>query len=123
MVSNLIDYAPRSKNVVKIATEYLKRERPFVFPGDGDLVSGKEKLGCRIGKDLNIFLQGRAFVTYMRVTGPYVSQGEMIEKIRRIYGEYRDTFETSAYAIRIKITYDEEGKDWNYFKIVIPDPE
>lgn len=65
----------------------------------------------------------RAFVTYMRVTGPYVSQGEMIEKIRRIYGEYRDTFETSAYAIRIKITYDEEGRDWNYFKIVIPDPE
>lgn len=119
---NLIDYAPRSKDVVKIAPEYLNGKAVRFSWGQGICIrEGETWMQDR--KGFEHISARRAFVTYMRVTGPYVSQGEMIEKIRRIYGEYRETFETSAYAIRIKITYDEEGRDWNYFKIVIPDPE
>ena len=64
---------------------------------------------------------GRAFVLYLKITGPYASEGVLQKKIRKIYRKFQQDAKIpgDAYCVRIKITHDEEGNDWNYLKIYI----
>ena len=45
---------------------------------------------------------------------------EMAEAVRKIFRQYGDAFPADAYGVRIKITHDEEGNDWNYMKVFVP---
>lgn len=117
---NLSHYAPASKSIVVIKREYLKGDlKAFSWgqgmiprPGD-DFLKGKE--------GFSHVPAGRAFVTYLRMCGPYVSDGRLGEELRRIYSMYSSELPPGdIYGSRLKITHDSEGNDWNYFKIIIP---
>lgn len=117
---NLTDYAPRAKSVVWLDQEYLANGGDSFSWGQGILMRPDEdwmegKKGFRHQP------AGRAFVMYVCMTGRYVSDGRLAEEIRRVYREYREELPPGdGYGVRIKITHDEEGNDWNYLKIVIP---
>ena len=93
-----MDYAPESKSVLKISRESLNgTENQFSW---GQAV--RAEYIEDIEKNENVWSRqkgytrikgGRAFVLYL------------------IPGD--------AYCVRIKITHDEEGNDWNYLKIYI----
>ena len=76
------------------------------------------------GQDLElnaIVILLAAFVLYLKITGPYASEGVLQKKIRKIYRKFQQDAKIpgDAYCVRIKITHDEEGNDWNYLKIYI----
>ena len=115
---NLIDYVPQSKSVVCLSRDYLNDGEQAFSWGNG-IFAEKEKEEFQT-EGMTHIKNGRAFVTYMRLTGSYVSNGEMAVAIRKIFRQYKYVFPSDAYGVRIKITHDEEQRDWNYFKIFIP---
>ena len=44
----------------------------------------------------------------------------MAREIAEAYRMFRPGTPPEAFGVRLKITYDKEGNDWNYFKIFIP---
>lgn len=116
---NLADYMPLSKSTVWMKEEYLRGSLcgyswgQGVFPGER-----KERIHGKKGY-LHV-PAGRAFVTYLRLTGPYVSDGRMAKAVNSMYRRYRNETPDEAFGMRLKITYDENGTEWNYFKIFIP---
>ena len=115
---NLAEDIPKSKSVVYLSREYLNGGKQEFSWGIGEFADSEipemEAAGISHVK------KGRAFVTYMRLTGPYVSNGEMAVKVRKVFRQYGDEFPEAAYGVRVKITHDEEGNDWNYMKIFVP---
>ena len=61
---------------------------------------------------------GRAFVTYIKFAGPYVSDGRMGQELMKVYRQFRQDTPKEAFGQRIRITRD--GTVWNYFKVFIP---
>ena len=100
-------------------SEYLRGEKKGYSWGFA-ISPGAEQEWIRGKQGYRHLPAGRAFVLYLRITGPYVSDGSMAEEIRRFYQEYRKDTPPEAFGVRLKITHDEQGRDWNYFKIVIP---
>lgn len=123
---NFMDYAPESKSVLKISRESLNgTENQFSW---GQAV--RAEYIEDIEKNENVWSRqkgyirikgGRAFVLYLKITGPYASEGVLQKKIRKIYRKFQQDAKIpgDAYCVRIKITHDEEGNDWNYLKIYI----
>lgn len=115
---NLTDYMPRSMSVLRVARETLNGGENHFNWGQG--------IFCRKGEwpeEIPGFFHqkgSRMFVTYLKLTGPYASRGEIGEKIRSIYREFSPEAAGDAFCVRIKITHDQEGRDWNYFKVLIP---
>ncbi len=116
---NLAEHFPASKNTVWMNSKYLRGEKKGYSWGFA-ISPGAEQEWIRGKQGYRYLPAGRAFVLYLRMTGPYVSDGSMAEEIRRFYQEYRNDTPPEAFGVRLKITHDEQGRDWNYFKIVIP---
>lgn len=112
---NFMDYTPASKSILKIGREEFSW-------GQTVKASYLEEEQVRVkGKEGYEYVKGgRAFVVYLKMTGPYASEGTLQDKIREIYRQFRDEDHADAYCVRIKITHDEEGNDWNYLKVYIP---
>lgn len=117
---NLIDYVPQSKSVVCLSRDYLNDGEQAFSWGNGIFAEKEKEKEEFQTEGMTHIKNGRAFVTYMRLTGSYVSNGEMAVAIRKIFRQYKYVFPSDAYGVRIKITHDEEQRDWNYFKIFIP---
>lgn len=122
---NFMDYAPVSKSVLKIKKESLndaKMQKNQFSWGQAVIASRmeEEQVSLKDRKGYEYIKGGRAFVLYLKLTGPYASEGVLQEKIREIYGQFQKEVPSDAYGIRIKITHDEDGNDWNYLKIYIP---
>lgn len=115
---NLAEDIPRSTSVVYLAKDYLNGGVQEFSWGIGEFLDSE--MTEREGAELTHVKKGRAFVTYMKLTGPYVSNGEMAGKVRKIFHQYARKFPEAAYGVRIKITHDSEGNDWNYMKVFVP---
>lgn len=123
---NFMDYAPESKSVLKISRESLNGIENRFSWGQAvraEYIEDKEKCGNAWSgqKGYSRIKGGRAFVFYLKITGAYASDGILQKKIREIYREFQQDMDVpgDAYCVRIKITHDEEGNDWNYLKIYI----
>lgn len=116
---NIMDYAPKAMGVAILEREYLEGgEQKFSW---GQSVSfPKRQPLFEVNPDFIRLEPKKVFVTYKRYTGPYIAGGEMANDIRRTFHEFLPVFPDHAYAFRIKITHDEEGNDWNYFKVILP---
>lgn len=116
---NMMDFAPQTTNVVVLKKNYLNGgEQEFswgqsVLRAEPDEVFEQETHICR-------FSPRKVFVAFRRYTGTYVADGTMAEDIRQLFRKYGEEFPGDAYCFRVKITYDEAGNRWHYFKIVIP---
>ena len=99
--------------------EYLRGEKRGYSWGMG-IFPGEDREWIREKKGYRYVPAGRAFVIYLKITGPYVSDGTMAEEIGRYYRLLWPGTPSEAFGIRLKITFDENGNDWNYFKIFIP---
>lgn len=141
---NFMDYAPISKSVLKISKDSMNsaemgtnpgmdrnqdrqpddgRERENEFSWGQVVIASRmeeEHVSLKERKGYEYIKGGRAFVLYLKMTGPYASEGILPVKIREIYSEFQKEIPSDAYGVRIKITHDEEGNDWNYLKIYIP---
>lgn len=116
---NLAEYMPLSKSTVWLKQEYLESGLKGYSWGQG-IFPGENKRKIQ-GKNGYLHIPaGRAFVAYMKMTGPYVSDGRMAEEIKKVYFQYRHEIPKQAFGMRLKITYDEKGIGWNYFKVFIP---
>lgn len=116
---NMIDYMPRTGSLSVLSRNYMEGGaqeyswgRSMVFKERQPLFENRPEFICLAPK--------RAFVAYRKYTGHFLSDGEMAEDIRRLFHEFAPEFPADVYALEIKITHDEEGRDWNYFKIVVP---
>ena len=78
-------------------------------------------IGAGFGIECDRNIAGSNIVLYLKITGPYASEGVLQKKIRKIYRKFQQDAKIpgDAYCVRIKITHDEEGNDWNYLKIYI----
>lgn len=116
---NIMDFAPKTMAVAILNRNYLEGgEQEFSW---GQSLGFRERQPSFEQMENFICLAPRkVFVTYQKYTGAFIANGEMAEDIRRIFHEYAPVFPDHAYAFRIKITHDEKGNDWNYFKIVVP---
>ncbi|MEI3335708.1 MAG: MerR family DNA-binding transcriptional regulator [Dorea longicatena] len=91
---NFMDYAPESKSVLKISRESLNgTENQFSW---GQAV--RAEYIEDIEKNENVWSRqkgytrikgGRAFVLYLKITGPYASEGVLQKKIRKIYRKFQ----------------------------------
>lgn len=116
---NIMDYAPRTQGLLILSQSYLNGgAQAFSW---GQSVTSQEPRpeleGC---PEFDIVTPTRAFVTYRKYSGAYVTNGEMAQDIRTIFHEYAPEFPSDVYALRLKIVHDEQGNDWNYFKIIVP---
>lgn len=116
---NMMDFAPRTTDVVVLRRSYLEG-------GDQQFSWGKS-IYCaepepvfENAERITRLAPRKAFTAFRRYTGGYVADGRMAEDIRGLFHEYGAVFPGDAYCFRVKITHDEEGRDWNYFKIVVP---
>ncbi|HIX99285.1 MerR family transcriptional regulator [Faecalicatena contorta] len=116
---NLSTLLPVSKTTVHMEREYLRGEKRGYSWGMG-IFPGEDREWIREKKGYRYVPAGRAFVIYLKITGPYVSDGTMAEEIGRYYRLLWPGTPSEAFGIRLKITFDENGNDWNYFKIFIP---
>ena len=116
MVSTLL---PVSKTTVHMEKTYLNGGRKGYSWGMG-IFPGKDRAWIEGRAGYRHVPAGRAFVFYLKITGPYVSDGSMAEEINGHYRRFRSGTPEEAFGVRLKITCDEEGNDWNYFKIFIP---
>lgn len=116
---NLADRLPVSKTTVWMDREYLSGGRSGYSWGMG-IFPGEDRDWIREKKGYRHIPAGRAFVLCLKITGPYVSDGSMAREIAEAYRMFRPGTPPEAFGVRLKITYDKEGNDWNYFKIFIP---
>lgn len=124
---NIMDFAPGTKSVAILSRSFLEGGEPefswgqsVSVPRDEDSRGGGMRALFENQSGYTRFAPKKAFVTYRRYTGFFVSNGEMAEDLRNSFHEYAPAFPGDAYAFGIKIVHDEEGRDWNYFKIVVP---
>lgn len=116
---NIMDYAPRTMGVAILERDYLRGGRQQFSWGQSVSYMERQPL-FEENPDFIRLEPKKVFVVYRRYTGRYIASGEMAADIRRLFHEYAPVFPDHAYAFRIKITHDQEGNDWNYFKIVVP---
>ena len=116
---NLSTLLPVSKTTVHMEKTYLNGGRKGYSWGMG-IFPGKDRAWIEGRAGYRHVPAGRAFVFYLKITGPYVSDGSMAEEINGHYRRFRSGTPEEAFGVRLKITCDEEGNDWNYFKIFIP---
>ena len=116
---NLSTLLPVSKTTVHMEKTYLNGGRKGYSWGMG-IFPGKDRAWIEGRAGYRHVPAGRAFVFYLKITGPYVSDGSMAEEINGHYRRFRSGTPEEAFRVRLKITCDEEGSDWNYFKIFIP---
>lgn len=116
---NLSALLPVSKTTVHMEKTYLNGGRKGYSWGMG-IFPGKDRAWIEGRAGYRHVPAGRAFVFYLKITGPYVSDGSMAEEINGHYRRFRSGTPEEAFGVRLKITCDEEGNDWNYFKIFIP---
>ena len=108
---NFMDYAPESKSVLKISRESLNgTENQFSW---GQAV--RAEYIEDIEKNENVWSRqkgytrikgGRAFVLYLKITGPYASEGVLQKKIRKIYRKFQQDAKIpgDAYCVRINMS-------------------
>lgn len=117
---NLIEYAPASCSVLELKPEYL----------GGDITAFSWGHGIRDGENTR-FLQGkkgfrkveagRMFTAYMSIGGNYASEGTLIPKFLEQYNQFRKGIpENPVYGFRLKITFEEDGKTRDYFRMMLP---
>ena len=115
---NSVEQLPQLKSVIALSKEYLNGGEMNFSWGNGMFVE-KEHEKLREEGFLHI-KKGRAFVTYMKFSGPYASSGQLAEAVRNVFAQYAKIFPADAYGVRMKITHDKQKNDWNYFKLFIP---
>lgn len=116
---NIMDFAPQTTNVVVLKQSYLEGGEQ-IFSWGQSIFRSKPDERFEQEKQMIRFSPKKVFVAFRKYTGTYVADGTMAEDIRRLFREYAEKFTGDAYCFRIKITHDEAGKRWHYFKIVIP---
>lgn len=116
---NVMDFAPQTTNVVVLKQSYLEGGEQ-IFSWGQSVFRAKPDAAFEQEAQLLRFSPKKVFVAFRKYTGTYVADGTMAEDIRALFREYGDVIPGDAYCFRVKITYDEEGKRWHYFKIVIP---
>ena len=116
---NIMEYAPRTAGVVVLRQNYLNGGiQDFSW---GQSVTFDQPMPeFEAQPEFLRLAPKKAFVTYRMYTGPYVASGTMAEDIRCLFHQYSSEFPSDLYAFRMKVVHDQDGKDWNYFKIVIP---
>lgn len=116
---NIMDYAPKTMAVAVLDKDYMAGgEQKFSW---GQSLCFLERQPIFEQMDEYICLAPKkVFVTYRRYTGAFIANGEMAEDLRDVFHQYTQEFPDHVYAFRIKITHDEEGRDWNYFKVLVP---
>ena len=116
---NLAEYMPISQSTVWLKEEYLAGGLTGYSWGQGVFpAERKDRIHGREGY-LHV-PAGRAFVTYMKFAGPYVSDGRMGQELMKVYRQFRQDTPKEAFGQRIRITRDGDGTVWNYFKVFIP---
>lgn len=116
---NLMDFSPRTASLAVLSREYLTGG-PQKYSW-GMCVSFPERQPAFEGRPEFICLAPRkAFIVHRKYTGHFLSNGEMAEDICRLFHEYSPIIPSDAYALGTKIVHDKEGRDWNYFEIIIP---
>lgn len=116
---NIMDFAPRTESFVVLYREYLEGVQQRYSWGQS-LSFDERQPAFEENPDFFCLAPKKIFVTYQKYTGHFVSDDRMKENIREVFQEYSAAFPDHAYAFRIKITHDEAGKDWHYFKIIVP---
>lgn len=116
---NIMDYAPRTMNVAMLNRSYMEGGEPEFSWGQSLSFPERQPLFEQMSEFVRLEPK-KLFVAYRSYTGNFIADGEMAEDVRRIFHEYAPVFPDHVYAFRIKITHDNEGRDWNYFKIVVP---
>lgn len=116
---NIMDYAPETTALVALDREYMEGGEKKYSWGQSLSFAKKQPLFEEHPEFMSLS-PGKVFIAYRRYTGHFVSTGAMAEDIRTVFHEYAPVFPDSVYAFRIKITRDEDGNDWHYFKIVVP---
>lgn len=116
---NIMDYAPRTQGVLVLSQSYLNGGEQKFSWGQGVIVH-KHTPELESAPEFTVVEPARAFVTYQKYTGAYVINGEMAQDIRAIFHQYAPEFPSDVYALRLKTVHDSQGKDWNYFKIIVP---
>lgn len=119
---NLTNAGPACKSVVCLDRSFVNGGEPSYSWGLGGCIK-KEELPPSKQDDVNDIIHVpacRAFIAYAKFSGHYVSNGEMIKSIHKIFSAYATEVPSDVYAIRIKITHDENGNDWHFFRILIP---
>lgn len=116
---NLMDFTPDTKSVAIIS-------KNFFHYGEIDFAWGQgcicENPWVELEKSsaYEAIHSQKAFVTYVKDKGNYLTNGSIVEIIRKIYQEYANEVQNNIYIFRIKIVFDEEENDWHYFKVYIP---
>lgn len=117
---NMMDYAPQTLALLVIDKDYVNDRGPQHFSW-GQSVSFKEPHpGFEKVPQFIRLAPKKAFVTYRKYTGHFVTDGSIKTDIRNVFHEYKQEIPEDVYAFGIKIVHDEDGNDWNYMKIVIP---
>lgn len=116
---NIMDYAPKTMAVAILDKKYMEGGEPEFSWGQSLSFSERQPLFENM-LQYTCIAPEKIFITYRRYTGAYIANGEMAEDLRTVFHQYAQVFPDHVYAFRIKITHDEEGRDWNYFKILVP---
>lgn len=116
---NIMDYAPETESMVVLYREYMQGGEQNYSWGQS-LSFGERQPVFEAHPEFICLSPVKVFITYQKYTGHFVSDGRMADQIRAVFHEYSHEFPDHVYAFRIKITHDEEGNDWHYFKIIVP---
>lgn len=116
---NIMDYAPRTQGIVILSQSYLNGGKQE-FSWGQSVTFQEPHPELEACPEFDVVAPVRAFVAYRKYSGSYVINGEMAQDIRAIFHQYAPEFPCDVYAVRLKIVHDSQGKDWNYFKIIVP---
>lgn len=116
---NLIDHVPSIRSAV-----YLKQECFHDGPIDyhWGIILDEEKIKIDPQEIDDRFIQcpsSRFFVSYVKVSSPFMDNKKLIMKILEQYNEFAEKINTDVYAVKYKEVH-EEGKEYHYFKIYVP---
>lgn len=116
---NMMDYSPQTTQIAILSRDYINGGAQDYSWGMA-LSFPKPQPEFENRPEFIRLAPGRAFTAWRRYTGHFLSNGEMAEDIRGLFHEYAPQFPSDVYALEAKIVHDGEGKDWNYFEIIVP---
>lgn len=118
---NLADLLPECKPCARIARRFFTEDVCDFSWGQG-IVSKLPRIELEEEEKLEKIKTKKAFVTYVKDTGHYITQGTILEKISKLYQEFQGEIPGDVYLFNIKIVH-EKGQQYHYFKVYIPIPE
>lgn len=116
---NLIEYAPESYSVLELSPEYFDGERDRFSWGHGIFVE-RDNDWLKDREGFEKISGGRMFAVYMKLGGPYASQGIVKDEFLQYYHRFCGGFPKSAvYGFRLKISVDENGESRDCFRFLL----